>query len=77
MILGGGAQSYFYRKYATKLDETQLSASSLYRIQILLTLVMSLEPIVNLALQGTVIRDHTIHGYQVYPRLYLGLSRLK
>ena len=65
MLVCGVAEVYVYRKYANRVENDRITKSVLFKVQLLLTAAIAIEPVIYLALQGTVIGDHHLHGYQV------------
>lgn len=66
MILFGGGQLYLFHKYATRMEQRLVTHSLLFRLQILVAITLSVEPMIYLALRGTVLDDKQIVGYEVF-----------
>lgn len=74
MILFGAVQLYLFHKYATRMDQRLVTHSHLFRLQIILALTLFLEPLIYLALRGTLLTEEAICGYEVYSSVILALS---
>lgn len=74
MLLFGAVQLYLFRKYATRMDQRLVTHSHLFRLQIIFALTLFLEPLIYLALRGTLLTEEAICGYEVYSSVILALS---
>lgn len=65
LLLAGTIQLMIYRKYGTEVPQSELSKSSLYRVQIFFTLLIPMIEVTKFVLQATVLGDKQIYGYMI------------
>jgi len=65
VLLFGGIQIYFYRKYATQIEYDQwqsVHSKRLYYLQIAFIFLVTLEPIAQVILRVTLLGDKHLYG---------------
>ncbi len=70
IIIFGGIQMGIYKKYSTSLDQRFQPQSCLYKMQIVLSICMSLLSILRLILEATVIGDKQVYIYQIMSAVF-------
>ena len=65
MVLAGFAQISMYKKFATRVDSQYIKKSSMYNLQILLTLALIVEAIVRIFLEAYKIDYMKLYGYEI------------
>ena len=75
IILFGIVQLYFYYKHGSRLEDNRISRSSLFKLQLIVGFSLSVESILYLILQSTIL-ENVLLGYQILSACLMAIAWL-